>query len=124
MLAHKQPSDIQKLAFWSYLHNKQQPPPERTIRRGLLALFRTLLLLVVLAVVRGVHLLCGAGALLCHLDLGQVALAAAHVVAALADITGHADVFHVYHLSAPSLPRVQRVYAGKISQPALLRAWP
>ena len=52
---------------------------------------------------RGLHLLRIAGALLGHFDLGQVALAAAHIVAALADITGNADVFHIYHLSVHSM---------------------
>ena len=56
---------------------------------------------------RGLHLLRIAGALLGHFDLGQVALAAAHIVAALADITGNADVFHIYHLTALSMARRQ-----------------
>ena len=81
-----------------------------------------LLFLVVLAVVRGLHLLRIAGALLRHFDLGQFALAAAHIVAALADITGNADVFHIYHLTALSMARRQRVYTGNIIQPFLLRA--
>ena len=62
------------------------------------------------------------GALLGHFDLGQVALAAAHIVAALADITGNADVFHIYHLSVHSMACGQGVYSGKFSQPFSLRA--
>jgi hypothetical protein len=81
-----------------------------------------LLFLVALAVVRGLHLLRIAGALLGHFDLGQVALAAAHIVAALADITGNADVFHIYHLSVHSMACGQGVYSGKLSQPFSLRA--
>ena len=68
------------------------------------------LILVALAVVRGLHLLGGAVALLRHLDLRQITFAAVHIVAARADITGHADVFHAYHLFVHRLPRGQRVY--------------
>jgi hypothetical protein len=72
--------------------------------------------------VRGLHLLRIAGALLGHFDLRQVALAAAHIVAALADITGNADVFHIYHLSVHSMACGQGIYSGKFSQPFSLRA--
>ncbi len=58
--------------------------------------FAHLLLLVALAVVRDVHLLRRAGAALRHRDLGQVTLAAPHVVAALADITADTCVFHSF----------------------------
>ena len=71
-----------------------------------------LLFLVALAVVRGLHLLRIAGALLGHFDLGQVALAAAHIVAALADITGNTDVFHIDHLSTDRMPRLPGDYAS------------
>ena len=81
-----------------------------------------LLFLVALAVVRGLHLLRIAGALLGHFDLRQVTLAAAHIVAALADITGNADVFHIYHLSVHSMACGQGVYSGKFSQPFSPRA--
>src|SRR5699024_3086473 len=61
-----------------------------------------LLLFVALAEVGILHLLAAAAAgcaVLCHFDLGQVALAAIDVVAALADIADDAFVLHGYHLS-------------------------
>ena len=71
-----------------------------------------LLFLVALAVVRGLHLLRIAGALLGHFDLRQVTFAASHIVAACADITGNTDVFHIDHLSADRMPRLPGDYAS------------
>ena len=78
------------------LKNRQQKTPARQGRRAEVFLLRRLLFLVALAVVRDVHLLRRAGAALRHRDLGQVTLAAPHVVAALADITADTCVFHSF----------------------------
>ena len=51
---------------------------------------------VILAEVRGLDLLGGAGAVLRHLDLRQVTLAALHIVAALADIADNTGIFHLF----------------------------
>ena len=48
---------------------------------------------------RRFDLLGRAGAVLRHLDLRQTALAAFHVVTALADITNHTGIFH-FHLTS------------------------
>ena len=45
---------------------------------------------------RGLDLLGGAGAVLRHLDLRQVTLAALHIVAALADIADNTGIFHSF----------------------------
>ena len=86
-----------------------------TLIRSLLCVGRNLLFFVALAVVRGLHLLGGAAALLRHLDLRQITFAAVHIVAARADITGHADVFHAYHLFVHRLPCGARVYTWILS---------
>ena len=71
---------------------------------------------------RGLDLLRGAGAVFRHLDLGQIAFAAVHVVAARADVAGNTCVFHCYHLFAGSLPRPAAVYAADLIFG--LPAWP
>ena len=58
----------------------------------------SLFLFKALAIVRGLHLLRGAGGTLGHLDLRQVAFAAAHIVAAFTDVTGNTHIFHFNHL--------------------------
>src|SRR5699024_3204757 len=72
-----------------------------------------LLLFVALAEVGILHLLAAAAAgcaVLCHFDLGQVALAAIDVVAALADIADDAFVLHAYHLSLQAVCPQRRFF--------------
>src|SRR5699024_12348244 len=94
-----------------------------------------LLLFVALAEVGILHLLAAAAAgraVLRHFDLGQVALAAVHVVAALADIADDAFVLHVYHLSLQAVCPQRRlliqalppagIYQAARSAPSLRQA--
>ena len=101
-------------AAWSSTEQHTKTPrscPVWGAGRGVFCHYR-LFLFVILAVVRGLHLLGGAGAVLCHFDLGQITLAALHIVAALADIAGHTCVFHFYRLLGSRLPRLQAIIHG------------
>ena len=140
----RQPRSCQRSGLWHLrdarrrhpaaqpAHLRRQPPlkaqmikdpcPTALPGRGLFVA-QSLLLLVALAVVRDVHLLRRAGAALRHRDLGQVTLAAPHVVAALADITADTCVFHSF-ITSLSLGCPQRRGMMQDGPVLFFTSWP